>query len=62
MDGSLLSDEKTAAKIFLIKPSLTVGMKRDGDGLRRMGRRLRFADDLPYDIQGIPFSCQRITT
>ncbi|KAK2559525.1 hypothetical protein P5673_018173 [Acropora cervicornis] len=24
-------------------------MKRDGNGLRRMDRRLRFADDLPYD-------------
>lgn len=26
-------------------------MKRDGDGLCRMDRRLRFADDLPYDTK-----------
>ena len=62
-DGSLLSDEITAAETLKqaqaqVFPdgenerSLTrLNPKRDGNGLLRVNGRLRFADNLPYDTR-----------
>lgn len=64
-DGSLLSDEITAAETFRIKQaqaqafpdgenegSLTrLNPKRDDHGLLRMDGRLHFVDNLPYDTR-----------
>ena len=64
-DGSLRSDEITAAETFWIKQAqvqafldgenegslIRLNLKRDGDGLPRMDGRLRFADYLLYDTK-----------